>query len=117
MVATKISAERKIIKFIEEFEREKLEEENIEKENIANLQIQEEQKLIEKLKAKAKYNWPEDYTTQEYWINEQIEAYHYMLTIPDNDKIKKKAKRNWPLDFSTQKYWYNEQLEAKERLQ
>jgi len=56
-----------------------------------------------------------NYTTQEYWINEQIEACNYMKTIT-NDDIKKKAQRDWPLDFSTQKYWYNEQIEARERI-
>lgn len=75
----------------------------------------EKQAIIEKLKARAKRDWPNDYTTQEYWINEQIEAYEYMLTI-ENNSIKKQAQRDWPLDFSTQKYWYNEQIEARERL-
>nr|WP_315152337.1 hypothetical protein [uncultured Flavobacterium sp.] len=123
LARTKISAERKMIAFNEEIERKKQEEERIkqeeeilEKEKLANLQIQEEERIITKLKAKAKRDWPDDYSVQEYWINEQIEAYHYMLTIPDNDRIKKKAQRDWPLDFSVQKYWYSEQLEAKERL-
>jgi len=71
--------------------------------------------IIEKLKAKAKKDWPNDFTTQEYWINEQIEAYEYMLTI-ENNSIKKQAQRDWSLDFTTQKYWYNEQIEARERL-
>lgn len=124
LARSKISAERKMMKAIEELEREKLEEDNrkkeeeiLQKENLANLQIQEEERIITKLKAKAKRDWPDDYSVQEYWINEQIEAYHYMLTIPDNDRIKKKAQRDWPLDFSVQKYWYAQQLEAKERLE
>ena len=71
--------------------------------------------IIEKLKARAKRDWPNDFTTQEYWINEQIGAYEYMLEI-ENNSIKKQAQRDWPLDFTTQKYWYNEQIEAKERL-
>lgn len=71
--------------------------------------------IIEKLKEKAKRDWPNDYTTQEYWINEQIKAYEYMLTIEKNS-IKSKAQRDWPLDYSTQKFWYNEQIEARERL-
>lgn len=75
----------------------------------------EKQQVIAKLKERAKRDWPNDYTTQEYWINEQIEAYEYMLQIPDNS-IKRKAQQDWPLDFNTQKYWYNEQIEAKERL-
>lgn len=116
LAATKISAERKIIAYKEEIERKKQEEEILQKEILAELQIQEEHNIIKKLKRKASNNWPDDYTTQEYWINEQIEAYHYMLTIPNDDRIKKKAQNNWPLDFLTQKFWYNEQLEAKERL-
>ena len=75
----------------------------------------EKQEIIEKLKAKAKRDWPNDFMTQEFWVNEQIEAYEYMLTI-ENNSIKKQAQRDWPLDFMTQKFWYNEQIEAKERM-
>lgn len=72
--------------------------------------------VIIRLKEKAKKDWPNDYTTQEFWINEQIEAYDYMETIQDNT-IKQQAQRDWPLDFSTQKFWYEEQLEAKKRIE
>jgi hypothetical protein len=75
----------------------------------------DEERVMAKLKAIAAKNWPDDFSTQEYWINEEIEAYKEMKQIPDNS-IKRKAQRNWPYDFSTQKYWYNEQIEAKERL-
>jgi hypothetical protein len=75
----------------------------------------EKEAIIEKLKARAKRDWPNDYTTQEFWVNEQIEAYEYMLTI-ENNSIKKQAQRDWPLDYATQKFWYNEQIEAKERM-
>jgi len=72
--------------------------------------------IIIKLKEKAKKDWPNDYSTQEYWINAEIEAYDYMETIEDNP-IKRQAQRDWPLDFSTQKYWYEEQVEAKNRIE
>lgn len=72
--------------------------------------------IEQKLKDKAKRNWPQDYSTQEYWVHEQMVSFSYMNRIPDNDLIKQKAQRNWPLDFSTQEYWYDEQVEAKERL-
>lgn len=72
--------------------------------------------VITKLKEKAKKDWPNDYSTQEYWINEEIEAYDYMETIEDNS-IKRQAQRDWPLDFSTQKYWYEEQIEAQNRIE
>jgi hypothetical protein len=85
------------------------------RESIRTKDAQEEAEIVQKLKAKAKRDWPNDYSTQEFWINEEIEAYRYMKTIP-NDAIKRQAQRDWPLDFSTQKFWYNEQIEAKERL-
>lgn len=85
--------------------REKIEAEKI-----------EEKEIFGKLKKRAEKDWPSDYTTQEFWINEQIGAYRYMKTIPD-DKIKRKAQRDWPLDFTTQKFWYNEQIAAKKRLE
>ena len=75
----------------------------------------EKEQIIKKLKVKAKRDWPNDYTTQEYWINEQIKSYEYMSNI-ENNSIKRQAKRDWPLDFSTQKFWYNEQIEARDRL-
>ena len=53
--------------------------------------------------------------TQEYWINQELEDYKYMLTIADGP-IKRQVERDWPYDYTTQKYWYNEQVEAKERL-
>ncbi|GEN75491.1 hypothetical protein CHA01nite_12310 [Chryseobacterium hagamense] len=72
--------------------------------------------IIIRLKEKAKKDWPNDYSTQEFWINEQIEAYDYMETIEDNP-IKQQAQKDWPLDFSTQKFWYEEQVEAKKRIE
>lgn len=71
--------------------------------------------IIQKLKEKAKRDWPNDFTTQEFWFNEQIEAYEYMLSI-ENNEIKSKAQQDWPLDFTTQKFWYNEQIEAQQRM-
>lgn len=75
----------------------------------------EEDRITEKLKLKAARDWPNDYTTQEFWINQELEDYKYMRTIPDGP-IKRQAERDWPYDYSTQKYWYNEQVEAKQRL-
>lgn len=72
--------------------------------------------IIIRLKEKAKQDWPNNFSTQEFWINEQIEAYDYMETIEDNP-IKQQAQKDWPLDFSTQKFWYNEQIEAKKRIE
>ncbi|MEI7982356.1 MAG: hypothetical protein WCI71_11940 [Bacteroidota bacterium] len=35
----------------------------------------EKKEIIEKLKIKAREDWPDNYTTQEYWVNQQIEDY------------------------------------------
>lgn len=127
VVISDIGMERQLIAFHEAESKKQQERENLKNDSIlkdyysknkteeANA-VDEENQIIAKLKKKAARDWPEDYTTQEYWIKEQIAAYHYMQTIPQDDKIKKKAQRDWPLDFSTQKYWYNEQIEARERL-
>lgn len=77
--------------------------------------ISEKDIVKEKLKERAERDWPNDYTTQEFWMNEQLDAYDYMLGIEENS-IKKQAQRDWPLDFVTQKFWYDEQIEAKERM-
>lgn len=69
----------------------------------------------EKLKAKAARDWPNDFVTQEFWIDQQMECYQYMKQVPDSP-VKKKAESDWPLDFMTQKFWYNQQLEAAQRL-
>lgn len=76
----------------------------------------EEEEVLAKLKAKARKDWPDDYSTQEYWVNAELEDYRYMKEIPAGS-LKSKAQRDWPLDFSTQKYWYSEQIEAQKRMQ
>lgn len=75
----------------------------------------EEYRVMLKLKAKAERDWPNDYTTQEYWINQEMEDYKYMLAIPEGP-IKNQAEWNWPYDYTTQKYWFDEQIEGRERL-
>lgn len=111
-----IGMERELIAFNEAKVREEQKRMQAQSDSINNANRIIEKKIIEKLKAKAKRDWPEDYTTQEFWIKEQIADYYYMKTISDEDKIKKKAQRDWPLDFSTQKFWYNEQIDARVRL-
>lgn len=89
------------------------------KPSVADIEMEkaeaEKDAIIEKLKAKAKRDWANDFTTQEFWVNQQIDDYEYMLTI-ENNSLKAKAQKDWPLDFSTQKFWYNEQIEARERI-
>ncbi len=98
---------------VEETEQSDTSEHTTNTDNAKNNEIKNE--IIEKLKAKAKRDWPNDYTTQEFWVNQQIEDYEYMLSIEDNS-IKSQAQQDFPLDFTTQKFWYNQQIDAKERM-
>ena len=75
----------------------------------------EKSEIQEKLKENAKKDFPDNYTAQEYWVKEQLEAYDYMLTIPDGT-IKQKAQKDWPGDYVSQKYLYDEQIKAKQKL-
>lgn len=68
----------------------------------------EKTEVRKKLKDQAERDWPNNHTTQEYWVKEQLEAYDYMLTVP-SDAFKQKAQKDWPLDYVTQKYWYDQQ--------
>lgn len=99
-----LQIEKQIIEDIEEQKQEEIKRE-----------IERKERIFEKLKEKAQRDWPNDYSTQEYWLNEQKAAYDFMIKVPNNG-IKKKAQRDWPLDFVTQKFWYIEQVEAKERI-
>jgi hypothetical protein len=104
VVISDMSIEREILIGIENAKRETQIKE-----------VDEESKIFSILKEKAKNDWPDDYITQEFWLNKQKEDYWYMKLLPDNN-IKRRAQRDWPFDFTTQKYWYDKQMEAKERL-
>lgn len=73
-------------------------------------------KILEKIKTKAQKQFPDDYSTQKYEIESQMEAYNYMKTVPSS-KLKSKAEKEFPLDFSTQKYEYDSQMKAKQELE
>lgn len=73
-------------------------------------------KILEKIKAKAQKDFPDDYSTQKYVIEEQMQAYQYMKSVPAS-KLKSKVEKQFPLDFSTQKYEYDEQMQSKQELE
>jgi hypothetical protein len=75
----------------------------------------EDQKIIDKLKAKAKRDWPNDYSVQKMVFEEQVQNYFYMKTVTDL-KIKRKVQTDWPLGYSVQKMIYNEEIDAKEQM-
>ncbi len=76
---------------------------------------QEDQKIIAKIKAKAKRDWPNDYTVQKMTFDQAVEDYLYMKTVTDLS-IKRKVQRDWPMDFTVQKMMYNQEVDAKEQM-
>ncbi|KYD07966.1 hypothetical protein B4102_0600 [Heyndrickxia sporothermodurans] len=74
----------------------------------------------EKVEKNAKADHPDNKSTQEYLIKEQLNAYKELkeLKIDTNvkQKILNKAIEDHPYNFSTIKYLYKEQLDAYEEL-
>jgi hypothetical protein len=77
----------------------------------------------EELKRTSIEEWPDDYSMQEYHVNEQIEAHlnlgemaKEIANIPEKIRVMQKAIKEWPKDYSMQLYKAKEQLEALNRL-
>jgi len=88
----------------------------------ADISVSEEEKKT--IKSKSKIEWPDDYSMQEYYINEQIQALENIKVLKENVKnhaeksrIIDKAIREWPQDYTMQIYKANEEIEAYLRLQ
>ena len=47
--------------------------------------------------------------------NQEVEDYHYMITVPDL-AVKNKVVKDYPLDFTVQKMLYNQEIDAKEQM-
>ena len=71
--------------------------------------------MIEKIKAKAKRDYPNDYTIQKMMYDQAVENYFYMKTVTDLE-VKKNVERDYPLDFTVQKMMYDQEIDAKEQM-
>ncbi|MCK5133713.1 MAG: hypothetical protein KAR40_16365 [Candidatus Sabulitectum sp.] len=76
-----------------------------------------------KIKNKAKQDFPNDYSTQEYVIKNQEQAYSQIQNysysgVPSSviNKLKEKAENEYPIDFSTQKYVIDSQVESYKKV-
>lgn len=90
-------------------------------ENTDTSVTEEEKKII---KSRSKAEWPDDYSMQEHYIKEQVQALIDIKRLKNefkNDlekfKIIDKAIREWPDDYSMQTYIANQEIEAYKRLQ
>ncbi|PEA54972.1 hypothetical protein CON64_09795 [Bacillus pseudomycoides] len=72
---------------------------------------------MDKVKEKAKQDFPDDYSTQNYVAKKQSEAFDYLnrIAIKSQEElnIMNNALRDFPNDFSTAKYVYEKQMKAK----
>jgi hypothetical protein len=72
------------------------------------------------IRAFAEKEWPDDYEMQKFVINQQTEAYNWVVTatsatgVPQDvfEKIKIKAADEWPNDYAMQKFVINQQVNA-----
>lgn len=108
---------------IEIKEQEKVTREEI-KEMLENADVlvnEDEKKLI---KSRSKTEWANDYSMQEHYINEQIQALEKIKKLKnevkndaDKSRIVQKAIREWPEDYTMQVHISNQEIEAYLRLQ
>lgn len=75
------------------------------------------------IKEQSKIEWPDDYSMQEYYINDQLQALTAIKKLqndvkndPKKERILQKAIREWPKDYTMQLYRANEEIEAYQRL-
>lgn len=85
--------------------------------------IEEETNEMKIIREQSKIEWPDDFSMQLYFINEQKaavkELQRIISTTPNpqlTDIIYKKAQREWPRDFNMQLYTLREQIEAYKKL-
>ena len=74
-----------------------------------------DQKIINKIKAKVKRDYPKDYYVQKAMYDQEVDAFFYMKTVTDRE-VKKKVQRDYPMDFFVQKAMYDQEIDAKEQM-
>ena len=73
--------------------------------------------MIEILKANAKAEWGDDYEMVKYTVDNQIEAYEWIMRQTAYPDIMERAKQKWGGDYEMVKYEYENQVEAYKALQ
>lgn len=116
----KLSALSKIKDTSDTSENEKAEDEPTDKIPDPNIDISEVRKAILN---RLKVEHPNDYSTQEYLLNEQMDALRKLQepskewqSLPEYKNIYSEIAKNHPEDYSTQLYLLEEQIKALLRL-
>lgn len=80
------------------------------------VQNNDEEGILNQIMEQAGEDWPNDKDMQEFQYNNQVEAYHDILNLPNTsdyrEEILVKAQKDWPNDYEMQLFQYNNQLEA-----
>jgi|GEM_PF-2550985 len=87
----------------------------------ANIKITREE--IQSIKEQSKIEWPDDYSMQEYYINEQLQSLSEVKKLQnevknhtEKNRIVQRAIIEWPKDYGMQLYKATEEIKAYERL-
>ncbi len=85
--------------------------------------IKSDEDVLQQIKADATRDYPNDFSTQKYVIDEQVKAYNQLEKFSDPEvpkevleSIMHEASHDYPYDFSTQLYVINEQISSWKAL-
>ena len=91
-------------------------EEESEIEEETAIQETNEETILNQIMEQAKKDWPDDREMQEFQYNNQVDAYHDILDLPNtsdyHEGILTDAQKDWPGDYEMQLFQYENQLEA-----
>ena len=87
----------------------------------ANKTVSSDEKHL--IQEQSKIEWPNDYSMQEYYINEQLQALTDVKNLQkevkehlEKNRIVQRAIQEWPKDYTMQLYRANEEIKAYQRL-
>ena len=84
-------------------------------ENNNSLESQISPEILEKIKAKAKLDYPNDYIVQKAIYEQEIASYIYMQTVSDLE-VKRKVQLDYPNEYTVQQAVYEQEVVAKEQM-
>lgn len=77
--------------------------------------VRSEEEAMAPVRARLQHDYPDSYSTQKVLYDGEVEAYHYMLTVPENN-VKRRLEQDYPDSYSTQKVLYEGEMKSKTEL-
>jgi len=107
----KIAIEEEVID-----ENDFVQEEESKTEEVATEKESDEEAVLNQIMEHAKKDWPNDKDMQEFQYNNQVDAYHEILKLPNtsdyHEGILTDAQKDWSGDYEMQLFQYENQLDA-----